>query len=134
MTDTNRAFVMKLDVVGRYELIVKAADHDQAGEKAVTAMDQGVAYIRWCDDSIEVVDTIEDLSLLSVDTDAAARRRLAADDMLKALQAAEQIVQQHNLLSTTGERERRDTIGRCIAWWNETALPAIDRAEGRASE
>ena len=132
MIDIDRTFVVKLDVVGRYEVIVKAADHERAGQQAVNAMDQGVADIRWCDDSIEVVDTIENTSLRSVNTEL--HRRLAADDMLKALQAAEQIVSQHNLLSTAGEQERRDTIERCITWWNETAVPAIDRAEGRGNQ
>ncbi len=34
-------------------------------------------------------------------------------------------MQQHNLLSTATDQERRDTIARLINWWNNEALPAV---------
>jgi hypothetical protein len=49
--------------------------------------------------------------------------------MLNALRSAGEVVQQHNLLSTATEAERKDTISRHIDWWNNTALPAMSLAE-----
>jgi hypothetical protein len=54
--------------------------------------------------------------------------------MLNALRAAGEVVQQHNLLSTATEEERKDTISRHIDWWNHTALPVIAMAENQRKE
>lgn len=54
------------------------------------------------------------------------------EDLLQALKSARHIVRQHNLLSTATDQERRETIARLTRWWNETAWPAIERAEREA--
>lgn len=51
--------------------------------------------------------------------------------MKNALAAAGEVVQQHNLLSTASDEERKATISRHIDWWNHTALPALELAETR---
>lgn len=56
----------------------------------------------------------------------------AAPRLLYALKQAESVIQQHNLLSTASEQERRDTISRFTNWWNTIVVPAIAEAEGRA--
>jgi len=56
---TNKTFIVTIDVVGRYKVLIDTPDHDQAADFAVKAMDKGEANIVWCDDSIDVVDTVE---------------------------------------------------------------------------
>jgi hypothetical protein len=46
-----------------------------------------------------------------------------------ALALASAIVQQHNLLSTATDEERRQTIDRLIDWWDHVALPVLDPAQ-----
>ncbi len=54
--------------------------------------------------------------------------------MLNALRSAGEVVQQHNLLSTATEDERKATISRHIDWWNHTALPVMNLAEATKKE
>lgn len=54
--------------------------------------------------------------------------------MLNALRSAGEVVQQHNLLSTATEEERKATISRHIDWWNHTALPVVTMAENQRKE
>jgi len=54
---------------------------------------------------------------------------MTLDDAIAALRQAGQVVQQHNLLSTASDEERRDTIARHIAWWNDVALPVLEAYE-----
>ena len=49
-------------------------------------------------------------------------------DLLAALEAAEAIVTQHNLLSTATRTQRSNMIERHINWWNDKARTAIDKA------
>ena len=52
-----------------------------------------------------------------------------AQALLDALKAGGQVVQQHNLLSTATDAERRVTLERWFTWWNDQAVPAIKAAE-----
>ena len=52
-----------------------------------------------------------------------------AQALLDVLKAGGQVVQQHNLLSTATDEERRKTLERWFDWWNNLAVPAINAAE-----
>ncbi len=53
----------------------------------------------------------------------------AAPDLLKACLEAQDIIRQHNLLSTASEQDRRETLERLFAWMNGPRLAAIAKAE-----
>lgn len=62
------------------------------------------------------------------DTEASGMK----NKVLAALRAAQSVARQHNLLSTATEQERSDTIKRHLDWWNHTARPVVEMAEGQS--
>ncbi len=76
-------------------------------------------------------ETPGDPTTVTAVTDTRTITALEQENILlrQAIEAAANIVTQHNLLSTATDEERRAAIARHIEWWNHVALPII---EGRA--
>ena len=90
------------------------------------------------------LEDIQNASAASADADAPLRASvedpglrdrltlLTHDGMhlgVEALQVFDEarVIRQHNLLSTASDNERRETLGRVIAWWNLVARPVCER-------
>ena len=80
----------------------------------------------------EIIDSIAPQFLLTIKWcnlhAAAAVTAAERDNLLAALEAAEAIVTQHNLLSTATREQRSSMIERHIDWWNDIARPVITKA------
>lgn len=57
-----------------------------------------------------------------------ARAIAAVPDLIEALQLADGIITQHNLLSTASEQDRCDTLNRLFDWFNGPRLAALRKA------
>lgn len=65
-----------------------------------------------------------------VETDAEGRPGvLEIPDVREVLRAAREVVQQHNLLSTATDDERRATVQRHLDWWNSKARHLFEALE-----
>ena len=54
-----------------------------------------------------------------------------AAQLQEALRSADAVFNdQHNLLSTATDAERRVVIGNTVNWWNHTAVPVLRRTNG----
>jgi hypothetical protein len=53
----------------------------------------------------------------------------AAPEMLIVLQDAKTCFTGHNLLNTATEEERKQTIENFLNWWNNQAVPIIEKLE-----
>lgn len=65
--------------------------------------------------------------------DANARLIAAAPELLAILEKAKGCFTGHNLLSTATLEERLKTINNFLDWWNNEAIPVIEKAKGKVS-